>query len=199
MSKREGRGWLSSIDKLPKESGEIVLWAAHELQQREREQQDIHLEFNKKLAEINLGPISASAFNRHAMRQASALRRLQDTRSITAVLTDKLEVGQEDDLTIMVAEMIKTLVFELINNGGEAGFSPKQAMEMSNAIKSAAAAQHISTERRRKLEKEIGDKVEKAVEKVTDLVGKEAGLDEDTIAKLRREFLGVKDNSSNGS
>ena len=57
MEKREGRGRLSSIELLPAEADEAVAWAAAELIDRTRTADDIHAEFNGKLAAIGLGPI----------------------------------------------------------------------------------------------------------------------------------------------
>jgi len=185
---RQGRGRLSSINLLPEEADRVVAWAAQELREIKRTQAEIHLEFNQKLAEIGIEPISASAFNRHAIRLAQMTRRIEDTREITAILTERLEPGQTDDLTIMVAETIKTLVFELLNEGGSAGFSPKAAMEMASALKSAAGAQKISSDRRLKVETELAQKVDIALETVT----QEVGLSAERVAQLRRDILGIR-------
>ena len=187
--KRLGRGRLSSINLLPPEADKIVAWAAQELRELKRTQADIHFEFNERLYEIDpeIEPISASAFNRHAIRLMQIMRRIEDTREIANVLTERLEPGQTDDLTIMVAETIKTLVFELLNKGGEAGFSPKAAMEMASALKSAAGAQKISADRRLKLEAELATKVDDAVE----TVAKVAGISHETAEAIKAEILGV--------
>lgn len=186
---KEGRGRLSSIELLPPEADEAILWAADELRKREKSQLQIHEEFNARLADLGIGSISKSAFNRHSMKLAYVARRMENTREITKVLTDKLVVGQEDDLTIMTAELIKTLVFELLNEAGEAGFSPKQAMEMAAAIKSAAAAQHISSTRRQKLEEETENKVDEAIEQVSKVV---TGLTKERASEIRKKVLGVR-------
>ena len=114
---RRGRGQLSSIELLPDEADCAVAWAAEELNARERTQVDILTEFNERLAELNLGPISASAFGRHSMRLARLGRRRSDVREITKALSARLEPGEVDDLTIMTAETIKMLVFELLEDG----------------------------------------------------------------------------------
>lgn len=183
-----GRGRLSSIDLLPREADDVVLWAATELKERERSQLDIWKEFNARLADIGISGISKSAFNRHSMKIAEISRRVQTTKEITAVLTDRLQPGDEDDLTIMTAQLIKTLVFELVQSGGEAGFTPKQAMEMANAIRAATAAQNISTDRRRKQETELAAKVTDAIDKTAEV----AGLSADRAAQIRRDVLGVR-------
>ena len=154
-----------------------------------RLQIDILEEFNSRLADHGIKPISSSAFSRHSIRLATLARRIEDTRAITSVLTKRLEPGDTDNLTILVAETIKTLVLEMLLSGGDAGFNPKQAKEMAEALRAAASAQKVSADRRVSIEKELAKKVEK----VTETIGKEAGLDTQTIAKLRREFLGVRE------
>lgn len=188
MARRQGRGRLSAIDRLPSEADDVVAWAAQELRARDRTQIEILEEFNAKLAELSLPPVSKSAFNRHSMRLASTARRLAETREIAAALADRSDAGQSDDLTIMVAEMVKTLVYELLEKGGEAGFTPKAAKEMADAIRSAASAQNMSADRRRKIEQEMAAKTEKVV----DRVAKEAGLSAERAAQIRRDVLGVR-------
>jgi len=186
---RKGRGRLSSIDLLPEEAQPEIIWAMDELRKRERLQKDILAEFNGMLADKGIGPISASAFNRHSINLAASARRLEETREITAVLTQKLQPGDTDNLTIMVAEFIKTLVFEMLNAKDEAGYSPKQAMEMARAIHAATSAQNISADRRRKLEAETESKVVEAI----DTVAEATGLSKDRAKEIRNKVLGVRE------
>lgn len=186
-SRRKGRGRLSSIDLLPEEAQPIVAWAMGELRYRSRTQLDIHAEFNQQLEAIGLEPISLSAFNRHALRLAAMARRLEETRAIAAAVTERLGPGEADELTVMVAEAIKTLVFELLEHGGEGGMSSKGAMEVARALHHAVSAQAVSTERRRRMEAEFAKKAEKAV----DQVAKAKGLTADTVNAIKQQILGV--------
>ena len=138
---KQGRGRLSSIDLLPPDADPIVAWAFQELKARERLQKDIHEEFNERLDAVGAGPISMSAFNRHSISIARIARRHEDVRQMTAALTERLEPGQTDDLTIMAAETIKTLVFELLQ---DEDLKPKEAMELSRALQSAVNSQYRS-------------------------------------------------------
>lgn len=185
MARRKGRGHLSSIDLLPEDADYIVAWAFQELRERERTQKEIHAEFNEKLAEIGQGPISLSAFNRHSIRLASMARRHTETQAITSALIERLEPGQTDDLTIIAAETIKTLVFEMLE---EDGLSPKGAMELARALQSAVNSQKLSLDRKRAIEQRFESQVDDAIEKVT----AEKGLTADQAAFFRREVLGVK-------
>ena len=183
--RRAGRGRLSTIDLLPAEADDTVTWAFGELRERARTQQDIHAEFNKRLAEIQLGPISFSAFNRHSIRLSAMARRHEEVRAITSALTERLDPGQADDLTIMAAETIKTLVFELMEDGK---VSPKQTMALANALRAAEAAAKMPLTRRREMEAQFAAQVDQAIDKVRT----EKGLTEDQAAFFRREVLGVK-------
>lgn len=192
---RKGRGRLSAIDLLPEECSEAISWAAEQLAGRDRTQLDIYAEFKEKLitlqGETDLGfsiP-SFSAFNRYSIRVAQMSRRLEQTREIAATISERMDAEASDDLTLIAAEAIKTLVFETLQQAGEAGVNPKGAMELANALRAATAAQSVSTTRRQKVEKEFAEKATKAIEKV----GRETGLSADTIGQLRRDFLGVRD------
>ncbi|WP_182085205.1 DUF3486 family protein [Aureimonas sp. ME7] len=184
---REGRGRLNSIELLPEEAEPDIIWAMGALRERDKPQNKILEEFNGRLADRGIAPISSSAFNRHSMKLAAIARRIESTRDIAAVLTERLEPGQTDDLTIAVAEMIKTLVFEMLQESDGETTTPKQAKEMAEAIRAAVAAQHVSSERRRKIEIEMAAKVEDAVKKV----GAERGLSTDVIEAIKGGILGV--------
>jgi hypothetical protein len=194
VARRAGRGRLSAIDQLPDECSEIITWAAKELAQRDLTQLAIYAEFKQKLialqGETGLGfdiP-SFSSFNRYSLRLASMTRRLQQTREIAAAISERFDAGTSDELTLMAAEAIKTLVFEILDTRGEAGLDPKGAMQLAGALYRAAQAQGVSTSRRIKVEAEFEKKADAAIDKVAG----ELGLTADRTAQLRREFLGVK-------
>jgi len=201
MSK--GRGKLSAIDLLPDECEPIVNWAAHELANRDRTQLEIFAEFKTKLIALQgeLGLAfdipSFSAFNRYSIRLAMLSRRLEQTRDIAETLSQRMDAAGSDDLTLIAAEAIKTLIFEVLQSSGEAGISPKGAMELANALRAAAAAQASSSSRRLKLEAE--EKARKAeadmkanAERALDTLSKEPGISKEAIARARRDFLGVR-------
>lgn len=60
----KGRGRLSKIDLLPQAAAETVAWAEGELLRRNRTTGVIWLEFNQRLALLDLAPIGKSAFYR---------------------------------------------------------------------------------------------------------------------------------------
>lgn len=187
--KRESRGRLSSIDLLPPEANDAVDWAATELAKRERTQQAILEEFNDKLLAINpnIEKVSSSAFNRYSIRTATMTRRLVETHEIAKSLNQHFDANKSDNLTIMAAEAIKTLVFELLGDSGEAGMAAKDVTHLAAAIKQATQAQHISTDRRKQIESDTA----KAAERAIDKVGRKKGLTKDTVNALKKGILGV--------
>jgi len=194
MAERRGRGRLSSIDLLPPECDAVVVWAAEQLAAMERTQTDIYAEFRERLIAVQgetgaaFDVPSFSSFNRYSVRLATMARRLDQTREIAASLSDRMDAGSSDDLTVIAAEAIKTLIFELLQAKGEAGISTKGAEELANALRAAAAAQKVSTSRRREIEQELSDRVDEVVEEV----GREAGLSAERVAQIRRDVLGVR-------
>lgn len=169
-----GRGQLSAIERLPPECDSIIEWAEEQLRDRERTQTEIYEEFFLKLqmlqaehhGELEFAIPSFSAFNRHSIKLAILTRRMEQTSDIAEAIGKRFDAGKSDNLTVIAAEAIKTLVFELVTAGGEAGVDPKGAMALANALHKATQAQHVSTARRSKVEKEFSEKVGQALEEV---------------------------------
>lgn len=187
--RRQGRGRLSSIDLLPEEAEEDVIWALEQLRERKLPQVVILVHFNDRLVAKGIEPVSKSAFSRFAVRKAVQFRELDEVRRITGELVRELGTDSPDDVTVAVAEMIKLAAFKLLERGG--ALEPKDVMELSRALASAVNAQKGSAEYRQKLEREAQAKVAKALDRAEDMA-REGGLSADRIAQLRREFLGVK-------
>ena len=78
----EGRGRLSSIDLLPEEAQDDILWALGELNQRQRTQADILFELNDRLEAKGFEAISKSAFNRNSTKLAARSRRIAERQQI---------------------------------------------------------------------------------------------------------------------
>lgn len=196
MANAQGRGRLSGIELLPAECNAIIAWAAEQLQGRDRTQLDIFQEFVGKLeavqrehrGELEFSIPSFSAFNRYSIKLATMTRRLNDTREIAATIAERFDAEASDDLTLIAAEAIKTLVFEVLTDAGESGIAPIGAMQLAAALKNATQAQGISTSRRIKVEQEFKADVEKAV----DTVAKTKGMSAETAEAIKAQILGVK-------
>ncbi len=73
---------------------------------------------------VSMTPIALAPTTRAAERtglpKATLSRRLDETREISGVLAEKFDARASDDLTVIAAEAIKTLVFEVVTAAGEA-------------------------------------------------------------------------------
>jgi hypothetical protein len=185
-NRRDGRGWLSSIDKLPDEAEQDVIWALEQLRERKLPQNTILMEFNERLADKGIPPISKSAWSRYAVRKAIQFRKLDEVQRMSGELVNSLGTDGPDQVTVAVAEMLKTAMFQLLE-GGEV--STKGIMELSRALQSAVSAQKGSDEYRRQLEARVNAQMAKAAEEVTEKV-KKAGVSAETLAEINRA-LGV--------
>jgi hypothetical protein len=187
--RKEGRGHLSSIDMLPDEAEGAIVWANEQLRDRKLPAGVILAEFNERLADLELPPISKSAWGRYAVRKAIQFRRLDEIQRMGSELARTMDAKAPDEVTIAVAEMLKVAAFEILEEGD---LSTKGIMELSRALQSAVSAQKGSAEYRERLEKEAKAERTKAADRAGKLAA-EAGLSADTVAQLRREFLGVRE------
>lgn len=191
----KGRGRLSSLDLLPPECDGIITWAAQELSNLDRTQTEIYAEFVSKCealmaehrGELEFKIPAFSSFNRYAIRMARQTRRLDQTRAIVATLSEKFNAAESDNLTIMAAETIKALVFNMLAEADEDSANPLGVMQLSAAFKQAVQAQSISSDRRRKVEADFAAKVETAVT----TVARTKGLTAETAEAIKAQILGV--------
>lgn len=192
------RGRISAIDQLPDWADEAKAWAFEQLKERKLTQLEILDGFNDRLRAASLAQdasadppvVSRSAFNRTAMGIAMHGRRLQETREIAAVLAPKLDQAGDNSVTLMVAESIKTLIFEMLSNAGNLpadGATAEMLMMTARALTAAEQAKKISSETRKKIESELQEKASKAV----DAVAKTAGLSAETVDKIKSKILGI--------
>ena len=192
MAKR-GRGRLSNIDLLPAECDDVVAWAAQELARRKRTQTEIYPEFRDKLIAIqgefgvSFDIPSFTAFNRYSVNLARMTRRIEETREIAATISERIDAEGSDELTLIAAEAIKTLIFELLQATEDGGLDPKGAMQLANALRSAVQAQSVSSSRRQKVEADFADKAKKAVQ----TVAKARGLSDEAAGEILDKLLGV--------
>lgn len=188
--KRKGRGKLSSIEMLPEDAASDVAWARDQLRDDKLPQTVILNEFNARLAARGLGPISKGAWSRYSVRKAIQFRELDETRRIAGELVTQLGTDGPDELTMMVAEMIKVAAFQRLERGD---VDTKGLQEVSRALGGAVNAQKTSAEHRRKLE-EVRARVDKAI----DAAGAEladdpqAGADPAAVLKkIREDVYGI--------
>lgn len=175
---------LSSIDLLPEEAADDIVWATQQLAGRERTQADILFELNDRLQAKGIDPISKSAFNRHSVNRAAAQRRMQEARAMFEGVSSQFNAADVDENTIILGEFIKTMIVELVGDGRGVK-SPKDAMELARAFQATVSAQKISSDRRRQVEADLKGKVMKAAETAIGAVA-EGGHPVDGTAVLKR-------------
>lgn len=189
-----GRGRLNKIQLLPEECSHIVAWAADELQDSGRTQTEIYSEFVERLraldaeyrGELEIEIPSFSAFNRYSLKLDAMTRRMNETREIASAIAGKFDAQASDNLTLIAAEAIKSLVFEMLTSSK--GLDPKGAMSLAQALRSATQAQTVSTDRRRKVEEDFKKQAEQAVA----TVAKARGLTAETADAILTQILGVE-------
>ena len=184
--RREGRGRLSSIDLLPEEAEEDVVWALEQLRERKLPGNVILEEFNERLADKGITPISKSSWSRYAVRKAIQFRKLDEAQRMSGEIVATLGSEGADQVTVMVAELLKTAMFEVLEEGQ---LNSKAIMELSRGLSSVVSAQKTSADHRRKLQDELLSKVDKAIEKAgQDGAGADAGA---VLKRIREDVYGI--------
>lgn len=194
---RKGRGRLSGIDLLPPEASEIIVWANQQLMERKRTQLDIYAEFKTKLIGLQGGlgrgfDIPAfSSFSRFSLQKAEDQRDLAMQREIASALAAHFDDKGNEDVVTMAVETLKVALLETLRRLRQKGASSKEMMEMSRALNSLVATSKLSAGRRQEIQKAMDEAGEEAIDKAA-VVAKEAGVSAESIAQMRREFLGVR-------
>lgn len=190
VAKRQGRGRLSSLDLLPEEAQDDLVWALGELNQRQRTQADILFELNDRLEVKGIEPISRSAFNRRATRLARRTAQLEERRYVYAGIAERLTPEEVSKSDLVLGEFLKVLIDELLD-GSE--LTSKSAMELARAYKETVLAQRHSAAERRKAEEEAKKKIGKAIDQIERSLPDEAATPDgkEIIRKIREDVYGI--------
>lgn len=197
-----GRGRLSSIELLPDEAGDIVVWAAQELAARARTLTDIYAEFRHRLIALQgeqglaFDIPAFSSFHRYSVFQARLARDMEETRTISSALAARLDGVANEDMTVMIIEMIKTVVFQIVRAKGDQ-ISPKQVQELARSVQSLVATSKVSAAQRAQIEAAVEAGAAEAIGKA-EVVAREAGVSAERIAQMRYEFLSVRRRQGEG-
>jgi UTP-glucose-1-phosphate uridylyltransferase len=184
--RRKGRGHLSSIDMLPDEAEAAIVWANDALRERKLPSAVILAEFNEKLADVGIAPVSRSAWGRYAVRKAIQFRRLDEIQRMGGELARTMDAKAPDEVTVAVAELLKVAAFEILEEGE---VSTTGIMQLSRALQSAVAAQKMSAEYRERLEKEVQARLAEAARQAGE-IGKRNGVSPEAMAKINRALMG---------
>lgn len=188
QDRREGRGRLSSIDRLPEEAEPEILWALEQLRERKLEQTEILAEFNARLAALGIDQvISKSAFNRYSVRKAISYRTISNAREITNDIFASIGVAGADETTMVLAELVKAQIFEIVEKGS---LAPKDVKALGTTLRDLATANRASADHRKRLEEK--EAAVQAVAEHAEEAMRSAGLPAARIKQLREEFLGVR-------
>lgn len=187
---RTGRGRLGRLDMLPDAAQPDLVWLNAELRDGKRPQNELRDVFNVRLAAHGIDPISVGSFSRYSVRKAVQFRDLDENIRMASELVEALGVDSADKMTIALAEMIKGTAVKLLEAEGK-NMAARDLMELARAIQAVTGAQKQSAEYRRTLEREFEQKMEAGADRA-EVVAREAGVSAETIARLRREFLGVR-------
>jgi hypothetical protein len=185
----DGRNQLSSIDLLPEAATGLIDQAIAELAVGRRMDIDILADFNKGLAEIGLGPISASAFGRYAMAKRKAVNALKMTRDVARAVSSELGPDSGDEVTRMLIEQLKTEIHKAIINGDT---SPKQISDMSRSLASLMSAQRLSAEQAAKARAKREEADSAVVSTVDALKARHPEIDGDKILAAIRAAYGLE-------
>jgi predicted NBD/HSP70 family sugar kinase len=177
--KRPGRGRPSSIDLLPED---IRLQLNAALRERRLTQKQILKAINPLLKERGEKTISRSAVNRYSMQIEEKGAMMREAREAADALVGGLGEQKGTDLGRAVTEMVKTLSFDLVVNGGE--------LDVDTLNKVALIAQRIeraskiSLEREADIRKQAREEAVKAIEES----GKDKVMDAARIKELKEMF-----------
>ncbi|MHB2265822.1 phage protein Gp27 family protein [Aliihoeflea sp. PC F10.4] len=187
MKARERRV-LDSLDLLPEDCQDDVVWALAQLNGRERTQADILFELNDRLAVKGQGPVSKSAFSRRSVRLKRRADRIAERNAIYAGIVDKITPETMAEQDIVLGELLKTLIDELIDEAR----SPEDVKELASAYKQTVAAQHLSASLKEKAMKAAEKKLEEAVKSATDEAGKAGHVVdlESVLGLIRKAYRG---------
>ncbi|MGE0773534.1 MAG: phage protein Gp27 family protein [Sphingomonadaceae bacterium] len=197
--RRNGRGRLSSIEMLPEICDEDIAWANAALRERAMPQTEILREFNARLADRGVKPVTKSAFSRYSVRLAIEVRKLAASRQITDAVLARMEPGERSDSTIAAVELLKHRIVELVMDGEDANGKELAAAALAlNRLSTIAAREKEGRRKDRKDELAEEDRDQKNKDReqaeLAEEVGRiahSAGLDETRIAAIRKGVLGL--------
>lgn len=186
--RREGRGQLSSIDLLPDEAQDDIVWACEQLDERRRTQTDILFELNDRLEAKGCAGISKTAFSRFSVKRAMMGRRLAEQRQIFAGLADRFSAADVDQNNVILGEIVKMAISELLQRDAGA-LAPKGVMELARAYASTIAGQKASLERRESAREKTLAAVDAAAQAIEE---RQPGADlRAAVKRIREEIYGL--------
>lgn len=184
--RQQGRGRLSTLEMLPEEADGDLAWLNEELREGKRPQIAILAEFNARLADHGIAPISKGTFSRYSVKKARQWREYDERLRLSKALCEGMGPDGADKMTVAVAERIKMAADELLSKGD---LTAKEINALASANRAAVTAQRHAAELRRSLEAEFAERMKKAAAEVAE-VGRKAGVSDETMAEINRRLMG---------
>lgn len=184
---RQGRGRLHTIDMLPDEADADIVWLSAELREGKRLQIDLLAEFNARLADRGIGPISKSSFSRYTVRKAINFRELDRYQRLSSELADVMKANSAEKTTVALAELGKAKAFELLERGE---LNSTDILNLQRSNKEASGATKLALAERREREAEFRAKVALAARDIN-AIGAAGGVSQETMDKITRRLTGI--------
>lgn len=206
-SRREGRGWLHTIDTLPEECNEDVAWLVSALRARKMTQTEILRQFNERITAKGQDPISKGSFSRYSVARAADDRKDEAARAVTELVLARYANLDRSDSIVAATEFLKVQIVQLlcgdeppsikdINNAALvlSRLSRTAILEQEHKRREQRAERIEATEgaEREQAEREKAEREQAAAdaENIT-RIAQEAGLGAERIAAIRRGVLGL--------
>jgi hypothetical protein len=186
------------IDLIPEE---LRIWLREELTERgfgdiEEVTESLNFRLEEAGQEISIGKTAVGKYSK-------ALKDQRDAFAIADTLLSDMNVEKEGELHQVLMQMIATSAVHMIQNvrNEEGHLDPKDLMNLGRMLKdlmsSSGLREKLLADERERVAKEAAAKerarMEAEIEQtIEDVVESEPGLSLDVIARLRRDFLGVK-------
>lgn len=185
--RREGRGRLSTMEMLPEEADADLAWVNEALRESKQPQIAILADFNARLADRGIAPISKGAFSRYSVRKAQQWREYDERLRLSKALCEGMGPDGADKMTVAVSERIKMAADALLAQGD---LSAKEINALASANRSAVTAQRHAAELRRSLEDEHKRKVAEAAKDVS-RIGRAHGVSEEAMQLITQRLAGI--------
>ncbi|WPJ68003.1 hypothetical protein STOPSMEL_27 [Sinorhizobium phage StopSmel] len=184
--RQQGRGRLSTLEMLPEEAEADLVWLNEELRESKRPQVAILAEFNSRLADRGIAPISKGTFSRYSVKKARQWREYDERLRLSKALCEGMGPDGADTMTVAISERLKMAADELLAKGN---LSAKEIAALANANRAAVTAQRHSAELRRLLEAEYAERLKRAAQDVAG-IAKKAGVSDETMEEINRRLVG---------
>ncbi len=169
---------LSSLDLVPEDAQDEIVWAMGELNARRRSQADILFELNDRLAVRGVDPISKSAFSRAAVRAEKSRRAMAERNALIAAIAPMATPDKVREADLVIGELLKMLVAAILEKDD---LTSEDAFNLAQAHLKSIQAQEKSTELKKAAEAEFAAKLGAAAEKVASVRG--------ITAQARRQIM----------